>query len=51
LVKILKENENYCIVDNYSSEELKELNYDVSQINSMKKISMYDEVILSPNIK
>lgn len=37
LVKILKQNENYAIVDNYKSEELEELGYDVEEIENRKK--------------
>lgn len=49
LVKILKQNDKYAIVTNYNSEELKEMGYDYQQIIKMKKISIYDEVILKPN--
>ena len=45
LVKILKQNEKYAIVDNYKSEELEELGYDVEEIENRKKIVLYDEII------
>lgn len=45
LVKILKQNEKYTIVDNYKSEELEELGYDVEEIENRKKIVLYDEII------
>ncbi len=48
LIKILKQNKNYSIIRNYSSEELSELGYDEEEIYSMKKISLYDEIIVNP---
>ena len=50
LIKILKENENYCIVGNYDSDELKQLGYSSEEIYLVKKISIYDEIIIDPNI-
>lgn len=50
LVEILKENNNYCIVDSYSNEELKELGYSSKEIINMKKISIYDEIVLNPDL-
>jgi len=49
LVKVLKESENYSIVDNYTSLELKELGYSTTEIASMKSISLYDEILLNPS--
>lgn len=51
LVKVLKENDNYCIVDNYDDEDLKELGYSTNEIYSTKKISIYDEIIINPNLE
>lgn len=48
LVKILKENENYCIIGNYNSEELLNLGYIASDISQMKTIKMYDEIVVNP---
>lgn len=48
MVKVVKQNENYSIVENYSTQELKEMGYTTNQISSMKNISLYDEVILKP---
>lgn len=48
LVNILKENENYCIIGNYDNEDLKSLGFDTNDINNMKKISIYDEVVVNP---
>jgi len=44
LIKVLKQNENYAIIDNYSTEELKKLGYTSSEIRKMKKIQLYDEI-------
>lgn len=48
LIKILKQNKNYAIIDNYSTNELLELGYEREDINSRKSISMYDEIIVNP---
>lgn len=44
LIKVLKQNENYAIIDNYGTEELKKLGYTSSEIRKMKKIQLYDEI-------
>lgn len=49
LVKILKKSENYSIVENYTSLELKELGYSSEEIRNMKNISLYDEILLKPS--
>ncbi len=51
LVKIRKEGENYCIVSNYASEELKDLGFTTSQINNMRQVTIYDEIVLNPDLK
>lgn len=51
LVKILRENDNYSIIGNYSTEELKELGFSVEEIRQMKKINIYDEILVNPDIK
>lgn len=51
LVKIRKEGENYCIVSNYDSEKLKELGFTTSQINNMRQVTIYDEIVLNPDLK
>ena len=50
LIKIKKENDNYCIVDNYNDEDLKKLGYSANEIYSAKKISIYDEILINPNL-
>lgn len=48
LVKILKQNDEYCIVRQYKTEELEELGFTSSQIYSMRNIAIYDEIVLNP---
>lgn len=48
-VKVLRKNDNYSIVSNYTSNELQELGVDSSQISNKKSIALYDELILKPS--
>ena len=48
LVKILKQNDEYCIVRQYKTDELEELGFTSSQIYSMRNIALYDEIVLNP---
>lgn len=48
LVKILKQNDEYCIVRQYKTEELEKLGFTSSQIYSMRNIALYDEIVLNP---
>ena len=50
LVKILKESNSYCIIDNYDAEELKNMGYSSEDINNMRNIAIYDEIIVNPQI-
>lgn len=50
LVKILKESDKYCIVGSYAYDELKDMGYDDSEITNIRKISIYDEVVINPNL-
>ncbi len=50
LVKVKKQNEKYSIISNYDTEELKELGYTSTQITNMRNISIYDEIILNPDL-
>lgn len=50
-MKIVKENQNYSIITNYKTEELKNLGYSMQEIQSMKKISIYDEILTDPDIE
>ena len=47
IVKILKTNEKYSIVTNYTSDELSELGYTASEIRSMPNIAIYDEILIN----
>ena len=51
LVKILKESNNYCVIDNYDSEELKNMGYSSEEIRNMKQISIYDQIVIDPKIE
>lgn len=51
LVEVKRKNEKYSIVSNYDTEELKELGFTNSQITAMKKISIYDELIVEPDLE
>ena len=44
LVKVLRSNDKYSIVENYSYSELKEAGYDMSTLSTRKMISVYDQV-------
>ena len=46
LVKVLRQNDTYSIVTNYDNEELEKLGYTVEEIENMKKIKIYDEILL-----
>lgn len=46
-IKELRTNGKYTVVTNYTSEELKELGYTSEEIKSRKKISLYDEILIS----
>lgn len=50
LVKVKKQGEKYSIVEAYDTEELKELGMSNDEILSYKKIALYDEVLLNPDL-
>lgn len=47
LVKVLRQNDTFSIVTNYSKEELKELGFSEEDMKEMLKINIYDEIVLS----
>ena len=51
LVKIVKENDKYSIITNYTTEELKDMGFDIEEINRTKKISIYDEILVDPDLE
>ena len=50
LVKVTKTGDKYSIVEPYDTEELKELEFSNSDIISYKKITLYDEILLNPDL-
>lgn len=46
LIKVLRQNDTYSIVENYEDDELRELGYSEDEISEMNKIKLYDEVLL-----
>ncbi len=51
LVKVDRENDKYSIISNYTSEELKNMGYSAQEINQMRKISIYDEILYDPDLE
>ena len=49
LVKVLRSNESYSIVEKYKTDELKELGFSQSEILNMKNIALYDEILANNN--
>ncbi len=47
-VKILRQNDKYAIVDNYTSTELKELGYTDEEIKGRATLTLYDEILRKP---
>lgn len=50
LVEVTRKNDKYSVVSNYSTDELKELGYTTDEIINMRKLSIYDEVVLNPDL-
>ena len=50
LVNVTKRGENYSIVKPYSTEQLKELGFSNKEILSYRKITLYDEILLNPDL-
>ena len=50
LVKVKKQGDKYSIVDTYTAEELKKLGLSNAEISSYKKITLYDEVLINPDL-
>lgn len=44
LVKVLRQNETYSIVENYTDEELLNLGFSVEEAQSLPGIKLYDEI-------
>ena len=50
LVKIKKQGDKYAIVESYTTDELKKLGFTNKEMVAYKKISLYDEILLNPNL-
>lgn len=50
IVKVIRKNEKYSIVSNYDTGELKDLGFSEKEISAMKRISIYDELIIKPDL-
>ena len=46
-VRVLRQNDTYSIVENYSDDDLLELGFDKDEIVEIPKIKLYDEIIVS----
>lgn len=47
LVKVVRQNDRFSIIEPYEDEELKEVGFSSSEIRNYKKISNYDELIIN----
>lgn len=45
-VKILRQNDTYSIVENYTDEELIQLGFDENTVKKRKQLNLYDEILL-----
>lgn len=50
LVEVTRKNDKYSIVSDYSTDKLKELGFTTDEIINMRKLSIYDEVVLNPDL-
>lgn len=46
LVKVLRQNDTYSIVENYTDEELLNLGFNQTEIIDFSKIKLYDEILI-----
>lgn len=51
LVDVEKENDNFCLIDNYSTEDLIEFGYTTEEINRMREVKLYDEIVVDPQLE
>ncbi len=47
-IKVLRRNDKYAIVDNYTRDELKELGYSDEEIAGRSTLTLYDEILKNP---
>ena len=50
LINVEKTNKKYSIVYNYDTDELTELGFSKTEITNMKKLSIYDEIMIKPDL-
>ena len=50
LVKVKRQGDKYSIIEAYSTEELKKEGFSNTEIAQYKKISLYDEIVINPNL-
>ena len=50
LVKVERQGDNYSIIESYNTEELRKLGFTDEEIANYKKISIYDEILLHPDL-
>lgn len=48
LVKVVRKNDKYAIVEDYTANELKELGYSNEEISKRKTLTLYDEIMQKP---
>lgn len=48
LIKVLRQNETYSIVDNYTKEELEKMGYTAEEMRQMNTLKLYDEIVYNP---
>lgn len=51
LVKVKRQGDKYSIIEPYSTEELKKEGFSNTEIAQYKKISLYDEIVINPNLE
>ena len=50
LVKVERQGDKYSIISSYKTEELKELGLSDEEIANYKKITIYDEILINPDL-
>ena len=50
LVKVERQGDKYSIIDSYTTEELRKLGFSDQEVAAYKKISLYDEILISPDL-
>lgn len=51
LVKVKRKGDKYAIIEAYSTEELRKEGFSNTEIAQYKKISLYDEIVINPNLE